>query len=260
MPPSAVRARSASARLTLHCWLQGHATDFLQVMLKVIVEDKQGRFAELFWRSWELAHAKQSACACFRQRRMVPHRHRLCSRTFTPSPEAYLACRAEVLRAAATLGMTEAELQQKTEEYVKRVTSATPGADDAADPDAWRVQLAELYELADVDRSERTAMHAALLKDTGRDHVLKRHRTRHGRELKRLESTHGISKPTRAAYRQSQPHLDARAKMIAKKTNAARQRIFICIALRAATKERLDLLGPSFRRVARSIAARRRVT
>jgi len=41
---------------------QGTATDFLEVMLETLSEDKRDRFPMILWNTWVLAHAKRRAC------------------------------------------------------------------------------------------------------------------------------------------------------------------------------------------------------
>ena len=41
---------------------QGTATDFLEVMLETLSEDKRDRFPMTLWNTWVLAHAKRRAC------------------------------------------------------------------------------------------------------------------------------------------------------------------------------------------------------
>jgi hypothetical protein len=60
------KARALRGQLTTCCdspFAQGHAQDCLQVILQLISEDKQDRFAQLTYDAWALAHLKRSTFA-----------------------------------------------------------------------------------------------------------------------------------------------------------------------------------------------------
>ncbi len=149
--------------------------------------------------------------------------------------------RAELLQQAAAVGMTEDELRSSTEAYIKGVIEGAPAA-EPKDLKAWLVRLAELYELEDVDRAVRTAIHEALLADYERPYVPVAARKLNKRELELIEALHvGISAPTRAAHKASPAHAAAHAEMIAKRLEGARARVLTRAAMLLYARRRVQL-------------------